>query len=117
MSNLRDLVEDLRVLVPVAIPGQTGALTIAGDPSYEVIRNAMRSVKDDPELDMLSPEEMRHLRTFKITVYRAAPMHPETARKHIGAVWRGEAKQAILKLTVGETVKAAMRDLMMGSIG
>jgi len=117
MSHLRSLVEDLRILVPVAIPGRTGALTIAGDPSFEAIRQAVRSTTDDPDLDMLSPEEMRALRTFKITVYRAAGMEPTMARKHIGAVWRGAAKEALLKLAVGDQVKAAMRDLMAGGIG
>jgi hypothetical protein len=117
MSHLRALVEDLCILVPVAIPGRTGALTIAGDPSYESIRGAVRNTKDDPELDMLSPEELRALRTFKITVYKAAGMEPTTARKHIGAVWRGAAKQAILKLSVGTQVAASMRDLMAGGIG
>jgi hypothetical protein len=117
MSHLRDLVEDLRVLVPVAIPGRTGALTIAGDPSFENIRQAVRNLKDDPELDQLSPEEMRALRSFKITVYKAAGMEPTMARKHIGAIWRGTAKQALLKLNVGPQVAASMRDLMVGGIG
>lgn len=117
MSNLRDLVEDLRVLVPVAIPGRTGVTTITGDPSFEAIRQALRATSDDPELDMLSPEEIRALRTFKMTVYRASDMEPSTARKHIGAVWRGAAKQALLKLSVGEQIHTAMRDLMAGGIG
>jgi hypothetical protein len=116
-SHLRDLVDDLRILVPIAIPGRTGSLTIAGDPSFERIRQATRATIDDPELDMLSPAELRALKTFRITVYRSASASPEVARRQIGAVWRGEAKQAFLKLSVGDEVEAAMRDLMLGGIG
>lgn len=117
MSHLRDLVEDLRVLVPVALPGRTDAVTIASDPSFETLCLALRGIVDDPELDMLSPEEMRALRTFKMTVFKASEMEPTTARKHIGAVWRGAAKQALLKLSMGQLVHKAVRSLMVGGIG
>lgn len=116
-SHLRDLVDDLRILVPAAIPGKTGALTIAGDPSFERIRQATRAIVDDPELDMLSPAELRAVRTFRITVYRSASAHPDVARRQIGAVWRGDAKQAILKLSAGAEIKAAMHDMMLGGLG
>ena len=117
MSRLRDLTDDLRILVPVAIPGKTGALTIAGDPSFERIRQMTRAVVDDPELDMLSAAELRALRTFRITVYRSASASPEVARRQIGAVWRGDAKQALLKLSVGDEMQHALHDLMLGGLG
>lgn len=116
-SHLRDLIEDLRLLVPIAIPGRTGAHVIEGDPSYEALKKLVTSTKDSAELDMLSPEELRALKSFEITVYRAGEMAPDVARKHIGAIWRGAAKQALLKLSVGDEVKATMRDLMAGGIG
>lgn len=116
-ARLRSLVEDLRVLVPVATPGRTNYAIMQGDPNFEKIKEALAAIKDDAELDQLSPEELRALTTYKITVHRAGPMSPQTARKHIGATWRGAAKQAILKLSIGDEVQKAMGELMAGGIG
>lgn len=115
MAHLRDLVEDLRMLVPIAIVGKDS--TISGDPAYQKLRELVHSVSDSPELDELSPEELRALSTYRLTVYRAGPMEPTMARKHIGAVWRGAAKQAVLKLSIGGEARKAMQALMAGGIG
>lgn len=109
---LRELIAELRMLVPLAVVGAQGL-----PEPYERIKSAIDAMKDDPALDALSAEELRALETFKITLYRAAPMEHDQLRKHIGAVWRGVAKQAILKMPTGAECMAAMHDLMQGGIG
>lgn len=115
MSRLRDLTEDLRSLVSLSMPGMAGALV--NDPAYPKLQTLLRSVMDSPDLEALSAEELRALATFRITLYRAGLMEPTMGRKHVGAVWRGTAKQALLKLPVGPEVQAAMHELMAGGIG
>jgi hypothetical protein len=87
------------------------------DPVYGQLHNLLRSAVDSPEMDALSAEEMRAFTTFRITVYRAGQMEPTTGRKHIGATWRGAAKQAVLKLAIGPETQRAVRELMSGGIG
>jgi hypothetical protein len=109
---LRELVDDLRALVPLAVVGARGV-----PEPYERVKMAIDAMKNDPVLDTLSPEELRALTTFKITLYRAASMEADQLRKHIGAVWRGMAHQAILKMPTGKECEDAMHDLMQGGIG
>ena len=115
MSKLRELTDDLRMIVPVAVLGRPASMMT--DPAYSRLLRILRDLQDDPELDSLSAEELRALQTFRITVYRAGPMEPTTARKHIGATWRGTAKQALLKLSVGREAQDAVRTVMSGGIG
>ncbi len=102
MSTLRKLVEDLRTLVPLAIVGAapTQSARAEGVSSYERLAALVDALADSPELDTLSPEEFRALKSFKLTIFRAGPMELTTARKHVGATWRGAAKQAILKVSI-----------------
>jgi hypothetical protein len=65
-------------------------------------------------LDALSAEELRAFKTLRITLTRAGTMTPMTGRYHVGAVWRGTAKQAVLKLPIGADAKRCVNELLHG---
>lgn len=113
MSRIAALLDDIRVLVPLASVGSE-------DPTYQMYQRLIQlvdSVIDTPELDELSPEELRDFRTFRITLYRSSKMTPDKRHQHVGAAWRGAAKQAIMKMSIGPEAQKCVHELTAAGIG
>ena len=65
------------------------------------------SVSESPELESLTNEELRRLKSFRITLHRSATMESDSMLLHVAAEWMGIVEQAIRKLSIGpEAVKA-----------
>lgn len=111
MSQSRALLEDIRALIPVAA---VNSAALADQPAFAAFWALLQSMQDSPELETLSAEELRAFKTLLITLTRAGTMTPMTGRYHVGAVWRGTAKQAVLKLPIGPKAKRLMHELLHG---
>jgi hypothetical protein len=96
---LRVMIEDLRILLL--------------DPPWGDFTKLVRmvdSVSESPELEQLTNEELRRLKSFRITLHRSATMEADTMLKHVAAEWMGCVEQAVRKLSIGsEAVQAVTR--------
>ena len=95
-KQLRPMIEDLRMLML--------------DPPWGDFVKLVRmvdSVSENPELEKLTNEELRRLKSFRITLHRAAHMEPDTMLKHVAAEWMGTAEQAVRKLSIGSEAVVA----------
>lgn len=111
-SSLRNLVDDLKILVPIVPLGSN----MSSNAVYTQLRMLLADFKDNPELDALSAEELRALHNFAQVVNLAGSMDGGMMRKHIGAAWRGAAKQAVLKTSLGKQIADVYHELMLGGL-
>jgi hypothetical protein len=110
MSRLEELVDDIKkILLPN--PVHIEAKKVDG---YQDLVALLDRQVDKAELDGLSPDELRALNSLRITVYRSGTADADVGRKQVAAIWRGMAKQAVLKLSDGHKIHAAMKLFLDG---
>jgi hypothetical protein len=101
MASIPNLIEDLRVLML--------------DPPWNSFFRLLRmldSVANSPELETLTNDELRAVKGFRITMYRAVDMEADTMLKHVAAHWLGTVDQAIRKLSIGPQAVACFGSMM-----
>ncbi len=111
-STLRDLVEDLRMIVPIVPLGSMQSPNAV----YAQLKMLLAQLTDNPELDNLSTDELKALKMFISVVDLAGTMDPEAMRKHIQAAWLGTSKQAVLKTSLGKQISDVYHELMLGAV-
>jgi hypothetical protein len=98
---MKTMIEDLRMLML--------------DPPWNDFTRLVRmvdSVSESPELERLTTEELRRIKSFRITLHRAAAMEADTMLKHVAAEWMGCVEQAVRKLSIGTEAVRAVTSMM-----
>ena len=118
MATLKSLIEDLKLIVPLAIIGRdwTSRSPLGDLPDYRKLLGQLEGLVNSPDLDMLTASELRALKTFRIVMQQAATMQSATAKLHIEAVWRGEARQAVIKMPSGDEIVKTVSDLLQSIV-
>lgn len=110
MPRLEELFSDLKSVV-MPNPRYIKAEEV---PGFKELVDALDHHVDNPDMDILSAEELRAFNTFRITVHRSATANLDTAKKQISATWRGMAKQACIKLAQGKRIYEAVKLFLNG---
>lgn len=100
-NPMKTMIEDLRMLML--------------DPPWNDFTRLVRmvdSVSESPELEKLTNEELRRIKSFRITLHRAATMEADTMLKHVAAEWMGIVEQAVRKLSIGSEAVRAVHSMM-----
>lgn len=99
--QLSSMIEDLRILLL--------------QPPWSHFARLVRmidSMADSPEMEKLTNDELRSLKSFRITLHRCATMEPDMMLKHVAAHWLGATDQAVRKLSIGPEAVRTVATMM-----